>query len=294
MKINKRKLLCEKIACIFLILCMILAFSGCESNEKDKKSNVENKTESNIFKNSEEKANTSNPIASMEVEYIDNSGDVKTGVIKMELYPDEAPITVANFINLANNGFYNGLTFHRIVNNFVIQGGDPNGDGTGNAKMSDLDKTIEPNSSDDHLYSIKGEFKDNNVNNNLKFEAGVVGLARSDYSSYGFTEDGYNSGCSQFFIMNTDEKAINSALDGSYTAFGKVIEGYDVVLELSNIKIRTSDNGMSEESIPVNAPIIKKIEIQTFGKKYSIPETINMDEIRKKIDEYIASIYSNY
>lgn len=293
MKINMRKLLCEKIASIFLILCMILAFSGCESNE-NKESKVENKMESNVIENSEEKSNTSNPVASMEVEYIDNSGDVKTGIIKMELYPNEAPITVANFINLANNGFYNGLTFHRIINNFVIQGGDPSGDGTGTAKISDLDKSIEPNSSDDYSYSIKGEFKDNNVNNNLKFEAGVVGLARSDYSVYGFTEDGYNSGCCQFFIMNTDDKATNSALDGSYTAFGKVIEGYDIVLELSNIKIRTSDNGMSEDSKPVNAPIIKKIEIQTFGKEYNIPETFNMDEISKKIDEYIASIYGNY
>ena len=87
------------------------------------------------------------------------------GTIKVELYPDKAPETVANFINLANNGFYDNLTFHRIVSDFMIQGGSSDGTGSGSAKLSDLDKKIQANSSSDYTYSIKGEFANNNINN---------------------------------------------------------------------------------------------------------------------------------
>ncbi len=110
-----------------------------------------------------------NPIATMEVE--------NYGTIKMELYPENAPETVANFIALANRGFYDGLTFHRIVKDFMIQGGDPNGDGTGSAKISDL-----KDGGEETAYSIKGEFISNGVNNKLKFEEGTVAMARSDYT----------------------------------------------------------------------------------------------------------------
>ena len=112
-----------------------------------------------------------NPIATMEVE--------NYGTIKMELYPENAPETVANFIALANRGFYDGLTFHRIVKDFMIQVGDPNGDWTGSAKISDL-----KDGGEETAYSIKGEFISNGVNNKLKFEEGTVAMARSDYTSY--------------------------------------------------------------------------------------------------------------
>lgn len=294
MKKFKNGKLLKRTLVIFLLVCVAFCLSSCgnDNNEKsvNKNKTNENKSEESII----ETGNYENPIATMEVEYIDSEGETKSGIIKMELYPEKAPQTVANFICLVNNGFYNGLTFHRIVNNFVIQGGDPNGDGTGSATISDLNKSVESGSPEDYAYSIKGEFVDNGVNNDLKFEAGVVGLARSDYSYYGFTEEGYNSGCCQFFIMNTDDTTTNSYLDGSYTAFGKVIEGYDVVLELSNVKIRESEENAQEASEPVNAPVIKKIEVETFGKIYDIPNTFNSEETSKKIEEYLISLYRNY
>ena len=112
-----------------------------------------------------------NPIATMEVENF--------GTVKIELYPDKAPETVANFITLANRGFYDGLTFHRIVKDFMIQGGDPEGTGQGGAKISDL-----KDNGEDTEYSIKGVFIANGVDNDLKFDEGVIGMARTDYTSY--------------------------------------------------------------------------------------------------------------
>lgn len=136
-----------------------------------------------------------NPVATMEVENF--------GTIKMELYPEIAPQTVANFITLSNRGFYDGLTFHRIVKDFMIQGGDKKGTGQGSATMKDL-----KDDGDDTEYSIKGEFVSNKVNNKLKFDEGVVGMARNDYTQYSqsLNEESYNSGSSQFFIV--DRKSV--------------------------------------------------------------------------------------
>lgn len=224
------------------------------------------------------------PIATMEVSYVDSEGNEKTGTVKIELDPEVAPISVANFVNLANNGFYNGLTFHRIVSDFMIQGGDINGDGTGSAKLSKLDKSVIEGSSDDHTYSIKGEFAANGVNNSLKFGKGVIGMARSDYSNYGLTEQGYNSASSQFFIVTTDKDTTLNSLNQYYASFGKVIEGYDIVEEIAKVETEASDNG--ESSKPVKAPVIKSIKVETFGAKYKVPETINFDEIQAKVTQY--------
>ena len=142
-----------------------------------------------------------NPVATMEVENF--------GTIKIELYPDIAPETVANFIQLANRGFYDGLTFHRVVKDFMIQGGDKEGTGSGSASLADL-----KDGGADEEYTIKGEFIQNGVDNKLKFEEGVIGMARNDYTQYSqsLTEDSYNSGSSQFFIMTknteTDRKSV--------------------------------------------------------------------------------------
>ena len=105
-----------------------------------------------------------NPVATMEVSYLDADGNEKTGTVKMELYPDVAPESVANFIALANNGFYDGLTFHRVEKDFVVQGGDKQGDGSGSAVVSDIDKSVEVGSTKEYTYAIKGEFSANNVN----------------------------------------------------------------------------------------------------------------------------------
>lgn len=267
----------KKLLFAILMLIIPLTLSGCQ-----------NQTET-------EESTTQNPIATLQVEYTTAEGESKNGTMKIELYKDEAPDTVSNFIVLAQNGFYDGLTFHRIVKDFVIQGGDPAGDGTGSAKKSDLDKAIEPNSEDDYQYSIKGEFSENNVDNNLKFEEGVVGLARSDYSAYGLVEEGYNSGSCQFFIVNSDSENVQKSLEGLYTAFGKVIEGYEIVEEISNVELKAMEEGDYEQSTPKIAPIIKKVEIETHGETYTAPEIINAEDTEKKLQEiymqYLAEYY---
>jgi len=146
-------------------------------------------------------------------------------VIRLELYPETAPITVENFLDLVKKGFYNGLTFHRIISGFMIQGGDPDGNGMGGPG-----------------YSIKGEFKSNGVDNPLKHEKGVISMARSMDP---------NSAGSQFFIMH--EAAPH--LDGQYAAFGKVIEGLDVVDELASVETGFQD-------APVEKVIMEKVEVE--------------------------------
>ena len=133
------------------------------------------------------------------------------GVIKLELYPEHAPITVANFLQLAGEGFYNGLIFHRVIRGFMIQGGDPTGTG-----MSGSGK------------NIKGEFSANGVKNPIKHERGVISMARSRMN---------DSASSQFFICHADAPHLN----GQYAAFGKVIEGMEVVDEIASIPTDRAD-----------------------------------------------------
>lgn len=169
----------------------------------------------------------SNPIITMTME----SGDV----MKFELYPEIAPNTVKNFISLTNKGFYDGLIFHRVINGFMIQGGCPDGIGTGNPG-----------------YSIKGEFSENGFQNDLKHEPGVLSMARSMMP---------NSAGSQFFIMHKT----SPHLDGSYAAFGKITEGLEVV-----DKIATTPTDYMDR--PLEDQVIKKVEVDTFGVDYGEPE----------------------
>ncbi|WP_294581867.1 peptidylprolyl isomerase [uncultured Thomasclavelia sp.] len=150
------------------------------------------------------------------------------GVIKVELQADEAPITVTNFINLANDGFYDGLTFHRIIDGFMIQGGDPNGDGTGGS-----DETI------------KGEFSENGVDNPLKHTRGAISMARSS---------DYDSASSQFFIVHQTSEY----LDGQYAVFGYVYEGMDVVDQIATTVPVTDSNGTV---LKENQPVITSIKV---------------------------------
>lgn len=151
------------------------------------------------------------------------------GKITLELDKENAPITVDNFVKLVNNKFYDGLTFHRIIDGFMIQGGDPNKDGTGGSKET-----------------IKGEFKNNGVINTISHKRGVISMARSSDA---------NSANSQFFIMHKD----NTNLDGSYAAFGHVISGVDVV---DTIVKNTSTYGDENGIVPVGKqPIIEYIKI---------------------------------
>ena len=217
-----------------------------------------------------------NPVATMEVENF--------GTVKIELYPEDAPETVANFITLANRGFYDGLTFHRVVKDFMIQGGDPEGNGQGGAKISDL-----KDGGEDTEYSIKGEFIANGVDNKLKFEEGTIGMARNDYTQYSSSlqEQSYNSGSSQFFIMTSS----NSSLNGYYTAFGKVIEGMDVVHNIENVEVKAADDseesGNTEVSTPVNPVKITSLRVETYGVDYGLPETLTPFD-------YMSWMYQQY
>ena len=139
--------------------------------------------------------------------------------IKLELYPDVAPITVANFEKLVKEGFYDGLIFHRVISGFMIQGGCPEGTGMGGPKDR-----------------IKGEFLANGVPNNLKHTRGVISMARSGDP---------NSAGSQFFIMHKDAPH----LDGQYAAFGKVVEGMDVVDEIADVEVNYMDRPLVEQKM---------------------------------------------
>ena len=157
------------------------------------------------------------------------------GVIKAELYPEIAPNTVNNFISLVQKGFYNDLIFHRVIPGFMIQGGDPQGNGTGGPG-----------------YSIPGEFAANGYNNDLRHTRGVLSMARAmDPDSAG----------SQFFIMHDDAPH----LDGQYAAFGQVLEGMDVVDRIAAAKTGWGDK-------PLTPQIMQKVTVETFGQDYPAPK----------------------
>lgn len=158
-------------------------------------------------------------------------------VMKAELYPEIAPNTVNNFISLIKKGFYDGLTFHRVIRGFMIQGGCPLGTGTG-----------------DPGYSIKGEFSENGFPNDLKHTPGVLSMARSMMP---------DSAGSQFFIMHKT----SPHLDGQYAAFGKVIEGMDVVNRIAETATDYSDR-------PLENQVMQSVTVDTFGVEYPEPEKL--------------------
>ena len=201
-----------------------------------------------------------NPIATMEVENF--------GTIKVELYPDQAPNSVANFIALANNGYYDGMTFYRVVKDFVIQGGSTEK----TPKLNNIDSSIAEDSSENKEYSIPGEFLANGYNNTLKLEEGVLAMARADYTSYSTSlyKESYNSATSDFFIMTSNT---HSNISGNYAGFGKVTEGLDIVHEIEKVEIAEAKEENSEASTPVNPPVITSIRVETYGIDYGMPET---------------------
>ena len=164
------------------------------------------------------------PVATIEMA----NGDV----MKLELYPDIAPNTVANFIELANAGFYDGLIFHRVIPGFMIQGGDPEGIGIGGPG-----------------YSIAGEFTANGFENSLSHERGVISMARAQHP---------DSAGSQFFIMHADYPA----LDGQYAAFGRVIEGIEAVDHVAEVETDANHR-------PTEDQVIKSIRVETNGVEYA-------------------------
>lgn len=159
------------------------------------------------------------------------------GVIKAELYPEIAPVSVNNFISLIQKNFYDGLIFHRVIKGFMIQGGDPEGTGMGGPG-----------------YSIKGEFKQNGFENDLKHTEGILSMARSMQP---------DSAGSQFFIMHKT----SPHLDGAYAAFGKVIEGMDVVNRIAETATDYNDRPLEDQRI-------KTVTVETFGVEYPEPEKL--------------------
>ena len=177
-----------------------------------------------------------NPIVTMDID--------EYGTIKIELYPKYAPNTVANFVNLIERGFYDDNSFHRLVPNFVLQGGDPEGLGTGGPG-----------------YSIQGEFNTNGFTNTLSHKTGVISMARNPYNN--------NSAGSQFFIVLSD--AYTSSLDGMYASFGKVTEGMDILHKIEKEReIEDEESGKLKENIKIN-----KVTVDTFGKEYKVKKITN-------------------
>ena len=168
-----------------------------------------------------------NPVVTIEME--------NGNQIKVELFPDIAPNTVNNFISLVQKGFYDGLIFHRVIPGFMIQGGCPQGSGTGGPG-----------------YTIKGEFKKNGFDNDLKHSKGVISMARSGHP---------DSAGSQFFIMHE----LSPHLDGQYAAFGQVIEGIEEVDRIASVKRNYQDKPQEEQKM-------KAVTVDVFGEEYSEPE----------------------
>lgn len=202
---------------MFIVACFLLTLAACGGTDSKQGQKEEGAPDVSVEE-------TETPIVSMEME--------NGGIVKLELYPEIAPKTVNNFVALVEDGFYDGLTFHRIIPGFMIQGGDPNGDGTGGPG-----------------YEIKGEFSSNGIDNPLSHERGVISMAR--------TQEPDSAG-SQFFIMHED--ALD--LDGDYAAFGKVIEGMDVVDEIA--EQTETETGGAQEGRPVagQEQVIKKMTVE--------------------------------
>lgn len=194
---------------LILALLPLLAFAACAPEEEEE---------------------YPNPLVTIEME--------DGGIIEIELYPDIAPNTVRNFIALAKQGFYDGLTFHRVIPGFMIQGGCPLGTGGG-----------------DPGYFISGEFSDNGFENSLKHKTGVVSMAR--------LANNCDSAGSQFFIT----VGPSLWLDGQHAAFGKVIAGLEIAQEIAEVD-------KDEDDAPLQPQRIKKITVNTFGRKYDPPEKI--------------------
>lgn len=224
---------------LFILLTIILAstlLTACSSNKtkeiKEDLLGINFNTETNEVELTQYE--TENPVVAM---YIENYG-----AIVIELYPDIAPNTVANFISLTKSNFYDNNTMHRLVPGFVLQGGDPTGTGTGGPG-----------------YTIKGEFSANDFENNLKHEKGIVSMARTSVSN--------DTAGSQFFIM----LGTASYLDGQYAAFGKVIDGWSNIENIiNNEQVQNQETGQLKNNL-----VIKKTLIDLKGKEYQEVEKIS-------------------
>lgn len=207
-------------------ILLVLLVTGCGAQTKDEATDSDSKSSSEQEKK-QTQPEGDNPTVTVTMENDDK--------IQVELYPDIAPNTVANFISLAKEGYYDGLIFHRVIPGFMIQGGDPEGTGTGGPG-----------------YGIKGEFSSNGFDNDLSHDRGVISMARSTAP---------DSAGSQFFIM-VDK---SSDLDGEYAAFGKVTEGMETVDKIVSAERDAGDKPLEEQKM-------KTVEVDTKGQEFPEPE----------------------
>ena len=207
-------------------ILLVMMVTGCGTQSKDEATDSNSKSSSEQDKEKTQPKGD-NPIVTITMENEDQ--------IQVELYPDVAPNTVANFISLAKEGYYDGLIFHRVIPGFMIQGGDPEGTGAGGPG-----------------YGIKGEFSSNGFDNDLKHERGVISMARSTAP---------DSAGSQFFIVV--EKSTH--LDGEYAGFGKVIKGMDAVDKIVSVERDAGDKPSEEQKM-------KTVEVDTKGQEFAEPE----------------------
>jgi|SRR5680860_108258 len=221
-----------KLGLLFLSFVIILATIGCGTQTPKDTTQATDKDKAPTQSNTGIPTSKNNPVVTITM-----ANDEQ---IKVELYPDVAPNTVKSFISLVKKGFYNGLIFHRVIPEFMIQGGDPNGNGTGGPG-----------------YSIKGEFTNNGFVNNLKHERGVISMGR--------TSQNMDSAGSQFFIM----VKTYPSLDNDYAAFGKVISGMETVDEIVN-----TPSGEKAKDKPNQDQVMKSVVVDTLGVNYSEPEVI--------------------
>ena len=209
-----------KIIFSFVLITLIFTLTGCGTQGE------------NVTNESEKTSNYASSVTEKPIVTITMENEEK---ILIELDPAVAPNTVANFVSLVEKGFYDGVIFHRVIPDFMIQGGDPEGNGTGGAD-----------------YTIKGEFSENGFENNLKHDRGVISMARSNDP---------NSASSQFFIMVKE----STHLDGKYAAFGKVIEGMEVVDDIVSVERDGSDKPLKDQTM-------KSVTVDTKGFDYPDPE----------------------
>lgn len=204
----------------FVLMTVIFTLTACGTEDK------------NVTNESEQTSNYASSVTEKPIVTITMENDEK---ILIQLDSSVAPNTVANFVSLVEKGFYDGIIFHRVIPDFMIQGGDPEGNGTGGAE-----------------YTVKGEFSENGFENNLKHDRGVISMARSNDP---------NSASSQFFIMVKE----SSHLDGKYAAFGKVIEGMEVVDAIVSVERDGADKPLKDQTM-------KSVTVDTKGFDYPDPE----------------------
>ncbi len=217
----------RKVFSLFFILIALIAITGCEEKKQQEESEEKIVTEEILegtvdgykFKVTDE--------VTERIRIQMNNGDIMLAVLSNE----DAPITIKNFQKLVSEGVYDGLIFHRVIENFMIQGGDPTGTGYG----------------DPSIPNIKGEFKNNGVNNKMSHERGVLSMARGGYDM--------NSASSQFFIVHQD----STSLDGDYASFGRVFAGLDVVDKIASVETDEDDRPLKEQ-------VIKSIKFITIEK----------------------------